>query len=277
MRARRQPGCAPRRGEGVGDGRGGGARRDARGRCADRRAKRRALPRRGTAAARGGADWRGWQGRRRRRRWRPARRGWRGRSRRAGGSAARGARRRRTCGRRALRGRRGDPHRARGVPRAREAATCQRRARRRRVAAASAEPPPMPLATGRDFTRRSVAPRPGGCRRSAARRTRLSEPALRSRAKGPSSVSERVAAGSASTTSPSRGKTTMLSSRCNPSGRRPVTCSARLTLAGANSASGAATDGLSRPVAGRRRAPCRARRRASFGCGPCRGHRRDRS
>ena len=121
----------------------------------------------------------------------------------------------------------------------------QNRHSNRNAAAASAEPPPIPEATGRFFSRTSL---PAGgmpacsASRRAARRIRLSASSASRTANGPTTDKDRSSAGETPSRSPIAVNTTRLSSRWYPSARRPTTCRCRLTFAGANSDS-ADTDG----------------------------------
>lgn len=123
--------------------------------------------------------------------------------------------------------------------------TCHNAASAFIAAAASADPPPIPAPCGKCFSKVSAAK--GFVLRAsasacAARRTRFSSPAGTFAACGPVTVSVRRSAAVATIRSPrSWANTTRLSSRWYPSALCPVTFSARLILAGANTETAAST------------------------------------
>ena len=93
--------------------------------------------------------------------------------------------------------------------------TCHSRAHSRSAAAASAEPPPIPEATGRFFSRCSAASAGTpqcNARALAARRTRFSAAVPRAAAKGPETVRLSPSAGAMDNRSPTSAKATRLSS-----------------------------------------------------------------
>src|SRR5487761_1805338 len=128
--------------------------------------------------------------------------------------------------------------------------------RRRSTTAASAEPPPRPASTGRRFSSRSRAAVPGRRASSAraARSTRLSSSGT-SEAPGPETTSSQPEAPShrrswAPTRSCQSRRTTTERRSWRPSGRRPTTLRARLSLAkaGAQIMGGRSCDGSFRRV-----------------------------